>query len=400
MMIKKNHVYTLFLLLPYFFAVTGMMIIDDGDKKIIPFLLASIIASIISSKENTVLKNLRNPLIWLLCTLCLYSTFSYYYHGTSSREIRSLIGITLFLLYFPNFLLQKRIIRLMLLTGGFFICINSLYFNVYIGIERDAGYINPIPYATASALLFICAFSLLMDRSSFKNKLIDSSIALLYLPPIILSEARGVWLALSLSIFLIILARCSTNKPSKHQVLFFVTMSTILLSVSLFIFKDKISHRYNHTVYEFNNLKSGNYDTSIGWRIQLWKLAPEFYLQSPIIGLGHGEKYEKILKEKLDNNNISHFIYYYASSHYHNQFIDKLVKSGIVGVLLLVGLLVLPLLLLKNLEGYEKLIVIGATSLFFFAGLTDVPFNHPQPLMLYLLLLVPICSRFKRSSND
>ncbi|MFA0123782.1 O-antigen ligase, partial [Vibrio sp. 10N.261.48.A2] len=45
-------------------------------------------------------------------------------------------------------------------------------------------------------------------------------------------------------------------------------------------------------------------------------------------------------------------------------------------------------------------IVIGLVSLFFIAGLTDVPFNHSQPMMLYLLFLVPICSRCKRVIND
>ncbi|WP_373949445.1 O-antigen ligase family protein [Vibrio pomeroyi] len=400
MIIKKNHIYTVLLVLPYFFSVTGMMILGDGDKKLIPFILVSIIVSIILFKKTIIVQNLRHPFIWMLCTLCLYSIFSYYYHGASSRELRALIGITLFLLFFPNELLQKKTIRCILLTGGLFICANSLYFNVYVGIERDAGYINPIPYATASALLFIAAFSLAIENSTFKNKLINTFTTLLYLPPILLSEARGVWLALLLSISLIIFFRCVTNKPSKYQVLFFTTITAILLSASLILFKDKISQRYNHTVYEINNIKSGNYDTSIGWRLQLWKLAPEFYTQSPIIGQGHGESYNKILKEKLDNNTISHFIYYYASSHYHNQIIDKLVKSGIVGLLLLSGLLVFPLLALNHLLIYEKFIVIGATSLFFFAGLTDVPFNHPQPLILYLLLLIPICSRCKRVTND
>ncbi|MEZ8270434.1 O-antigen ligase family protein [Vibrio splendidus] len=400
MNITKKNIYTMLLSLPYFFAVTGMIILDNGDKKIIPLLLVTIAISITALRKETILNNIRYPFIWLIIASCLYAIFSYYYHGASSREIRALIGTTLFLLAFPYKLLTKQLIRWIILVGGFAICFNSIYFNMYMGVERDAGYINPIPYATTSALLAIVALSLLMDKSTFKHHVINLLAFLLYLPPIILSEARGVWLALLLSILIIIVIRCIKTPPSKNKVLLSLFTTVILLSISSIVFKDKISHRYEHTIYEINNIKSGNYDTSIGWRLQLWELAPELYIQSPIIGQGHGDNYEKILKEKLETNAISHYIYYYASSHYHNQIIDKLVKSGVIGLTLLIGLLAYPISTLRYLLDYEKFIVIGLTSLFFISGLTDVPFNHPQPLMLYLLFLVPICSRCKRVIND
>ncbi|ROR17282.1 O-antigen ligase [Vibrio crassostreae] len=398
--INRKQIYTALLLLPYFFAVTGMLVLDSGDKKMIPLFLISIIVSILVFKKETILKNIRYPFMWLIVTSCLYAIFSYYYHGASSREIRALIGATLFLLVFPYKFLTKKLIRWIILVGGFAICFNSIYFNVYMGVERDAGYINPIPYATTSALLAIVALSLLMDKSNFKHHAVSFLAFILYLPPIILSEARGVWLALLLSFLIIIVIRFINTPPSKSKVLLSLLTTISLLSISSIIFKDKINHRYEHTIYEINNIKSGNYDTSIGWRIQLWELAPEIYIQSPIIGQGHGDNYEKILNKKLETNAISHYIYYYASSHYHNQIIDKLVKSGAIGLILLVGLLAYPVLTLKYLVDYEKFIVIGSTSLFFIAGLTDVPFNHPQPLMLYLLFLVPICSRCKRVTND
>uniref|UniRef100_UPI003CC9172E O-antigen ligase family protein n=1 Tax=Vibrio splendidus TaxID=29497 RepID=UPI003CC9172E len=93
-------------------------------------------------------------------------------------------------------------------------------------------------------------------------------------------------------------------------------------------------------------------------------------------------------------------LYYYASSHYHNQFLDNMVKSGTIGLLFIIGLLIYPLIKIKSLNEENRYIVIGLTSLFFIAGLTDVPFNHPQPLLMYLLFLVPICSKHKRVFND
>lgn len=130
----------------------------------------------------------------------------------------------------------------------------------------------------------------------------------------------------------------------------------------------------------------------------MWELAPEIFIQKPI--LGHGKYHEVILRDKLNNNLISQLLYHYASSHYHNQFLDRMVKSGVIGLALTISLLIYPLVKLKKLIEHDKYIVIGSICLFFIAGLTDVPFNHPQPLMLYLLFLVPICSRCKRVTND
>lgn len=396
--INKNHIYIALLLLPYFFAVTGMLVLDGGDKKLIPFIILSMIISILLYKKEQIIKNLKLPFIWLLSLLCVYTTFSYYYYGASSREIRALLGATLFLLFFPYQILTQRVIQWIVLVGSFAVCINSIYFNLYIGIERDAGYINPIPYATICALISIIAFSLLLDTCSLKGKALPLIAFLLSLPPIILSETRGIWLAFTLSIFFIVIAKCIKNPPSRKYILFtFIFTATITYSGAI-LFKDKINERYSQTIYEIKKIQSDDYSTSVGLRLQMWMLAPELIKQKPI--LGHGQEQREILKDKLEHGEISWPLYHYASAHYHNQFLDKMVKSGTVGLILIIALLLYPLLIVQKLPSIDAYIVIGLVSLFTIAGLTDVPFNHAQTLILYLLFLVPICSRCKRVTND
>ena len=138
-LIKRN--LSIFLILPYFIAVTGMLVLDSGDKKLIPFIILSIIMSLFLYKKEQLIKNIKLPFIWLLSLLCTYTIFSYYYYGASSREIRALLGATLFLLFFPYQILTQKVIQWIVLVGSFTVCINSIYFNLYIGIERDAGYI-------------------------------------------------------------------------------------------------------------------------------------------------------------------------------------------------------------------------------------------------------------------
>lgn len=396
--ITKKQIYTAFLLLPYFFAFTGMLVLDSGDKKLIPLILVSIIISLFSLKIKVVKNNLSSPFIWLILMTCIYAMFSYYYHGSSSREIRALIGSTLFLLIFPYKLLSKKIIRTLILLGSITLCINSIYFNVYIGIERDAGYINPIPYATIVALLATIAFSLLIENSNIKEKRLPFISFILCIPPLILSEARGVWFAFSVTIFTVYIFRLIKRPQSKTQVVSILLTSTLILSFGGYLFKDKLSHRYYNTIEEIKKINEGNYETSIGFRIQMWELAPDLIQRKPI--LGHGQHHEKILKERLEEQSISNSLYYFASSHYHNQFIDKAVKSGFVGLILIIALLLYPLKKVTFMEEYEKYITISFVTLLFTSGLTDVPFNHPQPLVIYLLFLVPICSRCKRVTDD
>ncbi|CAK3033550.1 O-antigen ligase family protein [Vibrio crassostreae] len=395
-LIKRN--LSIFLILPYFIAVTGMLVLDSGDKKLIPFIILSIIMSLFLYKKEQLIKNIKLPFIWLLALLCVYTIFSYYYHGASSREMRALLGSTLFLLFFPYQILTQKVIQWIVLVGSFVVCINSIYFNLYIGIGRDAGYINPIPYATSCALISIIAFSLLLDDSPLKEKALPLMAFLLSLPPIVLSETRGIWLALILSMFFIIVVKCIKTPPSKKQILFTLIFTAILVHSGAFLFKDKVNERYNSTIYEIERIQSNDFSTSFGLRLQMWMLAPKLIKQKPI--LGHGQEQREILKNKLRNGEISKHLYRYASAHYHNQFLDKMVKSGVVGLILAIGLLLYPLMIVKKLPSLDTYIVIGLVSLFFIAGLTDVPFNHSQTIMLYLLFIVPICSRCKRVTND
>lgn len=395
-LIKRN--LSILLILPYFIAVTVMLVLDSGDKKLIPFIILSIIISIFLYKKELIIKNLKSPFIWLLSLLCIYTIFSYYYHGSSSREMRALLGSTLFLLFFPYQILTQKVIQWIVLVGSFAVCINSIYFNIYMNIGRDAGYINPIPYATACALISIIAFSLLLESSSLKGKALPLVAFLLSLPPIILSETRGIWLALTLSIFVIIVVKCLKNPPSRKKILSTFIFTAILTSSGTFLFKDRISQRYDSTIYEINRIQADDYSTSVGLRLQMWMLAPDLIKQKPI--LGHGQEQREILKDKLKNGGISNQLFHFASAHYHNQILDKMVKSGVIGLILVIGLLLYPLMMVRKLSSLDAYIVIGLVSLFFIAGLTDVPFNHSQPMMLYLLFLVPICSRCKRVIND
>uniref|UniRef100_UPI000C861647 O-antigen ligase family protein n=1 Tax=Vibrio splendidus TaxID=29497 RepID=UPI000C861647 len=287
MNITKQNIYTTLSVLPYFFAVTGMLILDSGDKKLVPFILISIVVSIALYKKENIVNNLRSPFVWLVTLLCLYTTFSYYYHGSNSGEIRALIGATLFLITFRYKLLTRKLLSWIIVIGGFFLCINSLYLNIYLGVPRDAGYMNSIPYATTAALLAIISFSLSLKGANLKSRILPVMAFFLYLPPIILSETRGIWLAFTISLMILVIIKCLTTSPTKKQLFHSLIITIFLTSLASYIFKNQISERYSNTVQEIHQIKNDDFNTSFGLRLQMWELAPELFEQNPIIGHGN-----------------------------------------------------------------------------------------------------------------
>ncbi len=68
-----------------------------------------------------------------------------------------------------------------------------------------------------------------------------------------------------------------------------------------------------------------------------------------------------------------------------NQYIDKLVKNGVIGLALFLLLLLAPLWLYHK-DHYTKYITISLCALLAIASLTDVPFfNHGQTLFIFMV---------------
>ena len=105
--------------------------------------------------------------------------------------------------------------------------------------------------------------------------------------------------------------------------------------------------------------------------------------ESPIIGLR--DKHQKY-KWKLSNSNvISKSVV--GFTHYHNQFLNELVKYGLVGFALLMLTIIYPLYRLKQNNDEKTWPGIIVTLIFIVASLTDVPFQHAQTFTFYFIFV-------------
>lgn len=379
----KKHLINGLILLPFIWLSTGMLILRNGDKTMVAMVIISLIITFAVYGLTTLKHNLAtNKLLWLLFIICSYFLFSYFYHGLSSREIRAFIAATLLVAVFPLSLLTKKTIIILTLTGAVISTSYAYYYTFYVGLGRNWP-LNPIPYGTIMASISVIALSLCLTSTSYKEKVVTFLAFILGSYSLILSESRGVWLGYIVTLAVIFIIFITTKKI-KITWRSAAIICVVIAGVSV-ISKPLISQRLSQTQQEYNDIKSGNMNTSIGLRLQMWQSAPMIIEHHEL--LGQGDQYIQVLDKLFHQGRISQVLYTYQPAHFHNQFIDYIVKKGIIGLILLLCLFILPLRLLKSASPLQRYITISLVSLFAVASLTDVPFNHGQTIFMYLFWL-------------
>ncbi|WP_279151542.1 O-antigen ligase family protein [Photobacterium iliopiscarium] len=249
--------------------------------------------------------------------------------------------------------------------------------------SRDAWPINAIPYGTLIAGISVIALSLSLTLTNYKEKAVTFLAFILSSYGLIITESRGVWLGFIFALTVIFVVFITTKKIK-------ITWRSVVIAIVLIgsvsiISKPLISQRLSQTHQEYSDIKSGDLNTSIGLRLQMWQSAPMLIEHHEL--LGQGNQYLISLDNLYHQVRISKSLYEAQPPHFHNQYVDYMVKKGIIGLILLLCLFILPLRLLKNASLLQRYITITLVSLFAVASLTDVPFNHGQTIFMYIFWL-------------
>jgi O-antigen ligase len=378
---NRTHVVKWLIYLPFIWLFTGMFWYGNGDKVLATLIIISSLTSILYFKGATVKENWhKSKWLWLLATASLYALFSYYYHDFSGREIRATIGAFLLLLTFPKLftLKDKYIVYLLAIAGTVGVAFTS-YYGIYETIERYNWPINALPYATICSVVAIVSLSFLLSTKA--HRLITSYALFMSILAILLSESRGVFIAVIFASLLISVLFIARNRITKKTLI----VVCLGISISSIIAWPLVETRIQKTQYELSQIQQSNLNTSFGLRLQFWQMTPDLVSKSPIIGIGGNltEAIDALYAEGLASKDAHNF----RPAHMHNQFIDKLVKNGIIGLALLLLILLYPLGQLRKLPPLGQFITIGLITLYGISGLTDMPLYHGQSLALYLLCI-------------
>lgn len=320
------------------------------------------------------------------------------------RNLRWLVFIAVFfvLLAYPP---KKSWVLGSILLGSFAAGIFALIEKNATGTTRVGEHINPIQFGSFSMLLAL--LSVVLTNYFFiawiKNKqaklllslsLLSLLCALLGLFASIASGTRGGWLTAPLFIFIVYKQYSSELGLSKRHLIIPLLLT---LLIGLHAYKTprlNIESRVMLGVHEFKAyFDRRTIATSVGARLEMWRIAGSLAIERPILGWGH-QGYQDQISILVESKQTDSFLQQFNEP--HNQFLDSAAKHGIFGLILILTLYVWPAKIFlnrykKNAGSQQSLFaILGGVSMlaFFDFSLTHSFINKTGGLMVFLFILV------------
>lgn len=218
----------------------------------------------------------------------------------------------------------------------------------------------------------------------------------------ILSGSRGAWLALPVGLLVITWAGFINKRkyPGRNALALMAAFAVILVVTFPFV-----QQKFETSYQSFSSYLDGsNPRTSIGQRLQMWGIALEVWRQHPLIGTGLGD-FKHHVQQKLDTEQAQLDLVF---SHAHSIYLEFLTTTGLIGLLVMVGsILVLPLILMIDRYRHAKTAIsrnaalAGGVLVVSFAvfGLTEAWTARSPMMSTYAVMLAVLMARASREED-
>ena len=279
------------------------------------------------------------------------------------------------LLIFCVILCADREKRVGILWGAMFLSLFAVELNMIYdlgkGIFRPAGFLKAIlPTSTLYTILLppLAIFSLDADSGN-KRQIACKGMMILGLAAIVAIGTRGIWLALLLTLPVVVFFVCGW----KHSVRFVAACFVIVFAVVMIApvgIRNRILPAY---------LAS---DMSVIARLEMYEGVGKMFLDRPILGVGMANfgEYWSLQYCPPDYPEWKHY------THPHNSFFEFLVSGGIVG---LAGFSVVFGYLLwwswRRRHTRRGLLLFGSTLSLLLYALTGTPLGSHEGMRVYWL---------------
>lgn len=333
---KTKITYNILLFINLLWIFSGLWLSHDSLKKLTALAIIFLVFSLISNPKVIIanIKKKHNIFIFILVILSLYAK---YFHGgifgsfTRSCLILYMIAISLNTEKTNITLLKHSITLGFLLNLGFLV-----YIRVFLQESRPENFMNPNIYAPVFGLFFIYfCYSTLKHHN-----IVDLILSILAIYCVSIMQSRGVIVASVLSLSIVLIH--STYIVSKNKII----RSLVLLIPIIFmiiLLNSKLGEKlYEKSTHEYNQIKNGNLNTSIGLRIEMAYIAKDLILEKPLAG--YGDDFTSARKEIIKKNDYNPIINKFKTL--HNVYSDSWAKLGLLGFISSLLLTLLPILLL------------------------------------------------------
>jgi len=367
-------------LAPAIWMTTGMLWDGDGDMRLVPIVLIVAAISIALFRFEVIKDNFKNSFwIKLLLINSLFGVMAYEFYGFDSRELRATLIIFFLLIATPKIFYTKNTMQWLLFVASVSCCTYSYYYQIHVSLARGYWPINAIPFATICGLIGTSCLGLIF--SNFKEKRVALLIisTVLVWASLLLSQSRGPLIAMIVvTSVLLLYISYKKNKFLSLCVLLGLIVATLGVS-NLPVIKGRI----HNTVQEFYLIQNGDYSSSLGFRLQMFRVGSELWKKKPILGYGKEVKSEfnRLEEEGIITSQMNWLI----SMTFHNGYLDKFVLYGVLGGGIFLVFIFYPISISRKYSIENGTILLWAPAFFIsICNLSDAPFINAQVTIYYM----------------
>ena len=316
-------------------------------------------------------------------------------------DLAPLLAIPIIYALYSSSITSKQITWVFAI-GAIVVCLVGIHDKFILNLPRALIERQPVIHAGAAAMvlgLFALNTATLYRRKS-SEFLFFIIAALLGITCSFLTGSRGAWLPLFIMVWVFVY---KLSRGRWHWFMIFAVSFMALVIVVYLIPQTGVQLRVAQAYIDLNQYFSGGSKvTSVGLRLEFWKSALDGFIERPF--LGWGEQYQELKNHQLADGLI---VKQAANAHYthsHNQFLENMVRKGLLGLFALLALLFVPLRFylsaLKNSTSAEVkllaelgIILVISACLF---SLTDVFLGVQLGMLFYVFtnaILVGLISR-------
>lgn len=320
--------------------------------------------------------------------MCSYFFLMQFLNEGNSDLPRSMLFVLIYFIMVPKDIFSKDVLFYLASLG----CVSSgllaLYEKYWLDVVR-VGYLtlNPIPfsyYSGLSLVIIVGLYNAVRTDKVVTLKSVCLIVALLLsVSAVVLSQTRATFLSLVV-VSLIYLARFAINKPSMKNIAYVLLL--VVFTSALFWQLDSVKLRVSDAFQQVQGFSHDNYSSSTGARVKLWESGMKISQGSLLTGHSKSRVSEyaetTIYKGEMPSY-LKRFLVH-PNPNFHNQFIQTLVDSGFIGLLLILTFVFLPAITKSGTFGlYVSLYT--AICLWF-----DSIFLYNHVVILYSILIITI----------
>lgn len=213
-------------------------------------------------------------------------------------------------------------------------------FQVFVvGLDRAGGLMHPIQFGNLSMLMGLFCLAGLGWALSLSDTKKTAYVLLLLLGALggaagsFLSGSRGGWVGTPFILLIIFKAYYPLfSLRTKMLVVIGLLVAGFAVISSPHI---PIKDRLNEAIHDVQQYRSGNSDTSVGARFEMWQGALQLGIQKPILGWSK-DGYQQGMIALADQGKADPVVKPFT--HAHNEFLDQIAKHGFVGLAVLLAM--------------------------------------------------------------